>query len=158
MSHCSFKCWAQGAPGTWRSRFLVRGLCGSVPLIVCSFAAPGHLDLIEIDVTQSTEYLKAGLCIYVGLSDNRQNESGEHGLSLHIHFLNELLNDTLKLVFKGRNFFQPPPGCISFATELFMRIEKHILWNLWIALSNVVLEESLKERQDFRKIKSIYRH
>ena len=65
--------------------------------------------------------------IYIGISDNRMRP-GNIG-SMHT-FLNELLNDTLKRVLKGRKFFQASPGCISFATELFMQIENHILWNL----------------------------
>lgn len=50
----------------------------------------------------------------------------EHWLSIH-KFLNELLNDTLKHVFKGKNFFVLPVGCIPFAIDLFMQIGKHVL-------------------------------
>lgn len=54
----------------------------------------------------------------MGISDNRQSETGRTLAFSMQTCLNELLNDTLKVVFKERNFFYAPHRLCLFCNRL----------------------------------------
>lgn len=53
----------------------------------------------------------------MGISGNRQNETGRMLAFSMRTFLNELLNDTLKPVFKGRDVFHAPHRLYLFCNR-----------------------------------------
>lgn len=155
MSHLSFKCNKLLAHA--RVLFLCR-VRVVISLLMCVFSYRPRTFLHNWNLLNSISRMPkvSTECICVVISDNRQRKTGQT-LTLSMHkFFNALLNDTLKLAFKGNVFLVLPVGCISLAIDLYVQIRKCILWNPWVTFSNVALEESLKEKKeglDFRKIK-----